>query len=567
MRTPWSAAAVARGLLTVAMVGVSSGAPVAAEPAYQHGISLLHDLKYGPDFEHFEYADPDAPKGGTLVLSTNASILNFSGQSGSEVANAPGLGRTYERLLVRTGDELSGLYGWLAQGIALSADKRTVHIRLHPGARWHDGVPVTTRDVEFSVDEVLAGVFGKVYFEPWLEEVEVLGPREVVLHHRNVFTNSNLIALTWFRIRPAHYWAGRDPRAATLTPPVGSGPYRIADFGRDYVLYERVDDYWGRDIPINRGRYNFDAIRYDVYRDATVARESFRKGLFDIYFENDIRYWTSSYDLPAIASGDLIRDTRSVRKFIGPQVAIALNTDHEKLRDARVREALTLAMDFEWQNRVLQHGLHVRATSYFAGSRFAAAELPTRAELELLEPFRDQLPERVFTEVFRLPVSTGSGRDRFALMRARDLFAEAGWHIREGRLVNTAGQPFELEILTQNPAHQRALLPYINTLKLLGVDSRLRIMDNVATVNFLRERRFEAYVRSHEILNPPIGELHNHFASRTVDLPAAATWRESAIRLSMRSSKLPCRPTRSRLQSLPAALWIASCYGASTTFP
>lgn len=492
----------------------------AEEVQYRHGISLLHELKYGPDFEHFEYANPDAPKGGTLVLSTGMHISNFSGQPGSEVPNAPGLGRTQERLLIRTGDELSGLYGWLADGVALSPDRKSLHIRLHPQARWHDGVPVTSNDVKFSFEQTLAVAFGKVYFEPWLESLDVISPRELVVRHRREFTNSNLVALTWFRIRPAHYYepAERDPAAATLEPPLGSGPYRVVDFDRNFVRYERVEDYWGRDIPINRGRYNFDAIHYDVYRDATVARESLRKGLIDLYFETDIRHWATAYDVPAVAAGHLIRDTRLVRKFIGPRVAVALNTDHDKLRDIRVREALTLAMDFEWQNRVFHHGSQVRAMSYFANSGFAATGLPTKAELELLEPFRDRIPERVFTEPFELPVSSASGRDRSALVRARALLAEAGWRVVGDRLVDVNGEPFELEILTQNPANQRILLPYLESLKLLGVDVRLRIMDNVATINFLRERNFEAYVRGHDILNPPIGELHSYFASATADM-------------------------------------------------
>lgn len=506
-------------LLAAAFALRVASSAAGAEIEYQHGISLLHDLKYGSDFQHFEYANPDAPKGGTLVLSTNMHVSNFSGQPGSEVPNAPGLGRTAERLLIRTGDELSGLYGWLADGVALSRDRKSLHIRLHPQARWHDGVPVTSRDVKFSFDETLALVFGRVYFEPWLESLDVINPRELAVRHRRTFTNANLVALTWFRIRPAHYWAGRDPRSATLDPPLGSGPYRIADFDRHYVRYERVEDYWGRDIPVNRGRFNFDTIRYDVYRDATVARESLRKGLFDLYFETDIRHWTSSYAVPAVRTGRLLRDTRQVRKFIGPQVAIALNTDHHKLRDVRVREALTLALDFEWQNRVFHHSSQVRAMSYFANSPFAATGLPTTAELELLEPFRGRIPERVFTEPFELPISTGSGQDRSALARARTLFAEAGWQVVDGRLVNAAGEPFVFELLTQNPSNQRILLPYIESLELLGVEVRLRVMDNVATVNLLRERQFEAYVRSHEVLNPPIGELHSHFASSTADMP------------------------------------------------
>ena len=497
-------------------------------PEYQHGISLLHPLKYGADFEHFEFANPVAPKGGHLVLSTTMNIANFSGQPGPDLPNAPGLGRTFDRLLIRTADELSGLYGWLVEGIALAEDKRSLRLRLHRTARWHDGEPITTRDVKFSFEEVMKLASGQVYFKPWIKEMEVLGPHELVVRHRNVFTNANLAALVWIRIRPAHYWAGRDPSAATLTPPVGSGPYRIAHFDRGYVHYERVDDYWGRDIPINRGRFNFDSIRYEVYRDATAAREGLRKGLIDLFFENDIRHWASAYDLPAIANGHLLRDTRRVRKFIGPQVAVALNTDHERLRDVRVREALTLVMDFEWQNRVFQHGTQVRAASYFAGSAFTATGLPSKAELELLHPFRDQLPNRVFTEAFRLPVSTGSGRDRAALVRAHELLAEAGWRIRGGKLVNAAGVPFQLDILTQNQSHQRVLLPYIEALKILGIDVRLRVMDNAATMKLLRERGFQAYVRSLEMLNPPIGELHNHFSSTAVRLSGA--WNLAGIR-------------------------------------
>ena len=510
---------VSRFLAIGAAAAMWPAAPSTAQDIeYQHGISLLHELKYGAHFEHFEYANPDAPKGGRLVLSTTTNIANFSGQSASKVPNAAGLGQTFDRLMVRTGDEISGLYGWLADGVALSADRKSLHIRLHANARWHDGTPITTRDVKFSFDEVFATVFGRVYFEPWLEAVDVIGPRELVFHHRSVFTNSNLIAMTWFRIRPAHYWAQRDPRTATLTPPLASGPYRVAEFDRGFVRFERVEDYWGRDIPINKGRFNFDEIRYDVYRDATVARESLRKGLFDVYFEGDIRHWASSYDVPAVRTGRLLQDTRKVRKFIGPRFAIALNTDHEKLRDVRVREALTLGMDFEWQNRVFQHGSERRATSYFANSAFAATGLPSPAELKLLEPFRGEIPERVFTEPFRLPVSSSVGLDRSALDRARSLFAKAGWQVRDGKLQNSAGEPFELEILTQQPDNQRILLPYVDALKLLGVNVRLRVLDNVATVNFLRKRRFEAYVRSHEILNPPIGELHSYFASATADM-------------------------------------------------
>lgn len=491
---------------------------VAEQPIYQHGISLMHDLKYPASFKHFEYANPDAPKGGELYLSTTTNIQNFAGVPGTGVPSAQGIGRTVDRLLLRSADELSGLYGQLADGIALSADRKSLFIRIHEKAQWHDGVPVTTKDVKFSYDDLLGRIFGKVYLATWIESLEIVNDKELVVRHRESFTNSNLVALTWFPIRPAHYYADKEPGAPTLVPPVGSGPYRVVAFDTDYVRYERVEDYWGRDIPVNRGRYNFDVIQYDVYRDANVAREAFRKGLFDIYFENDIRHWVSSYDIPALAEGSLIMETRSLEKFIGLGTAIVLNLDQERLQDVRVREALTLALDFEWQNRVYRYDLQSRALSYFANSSFASSGLPTEAELALLAPYRDRLPGRVFTDSFQLLASEGKGVHRSALEKARDLLGQAGWTITNGRLVNAQGVLFELELTTQDAAMRRVLLPYIESLKVLGIDARLRLLDSVTWVNFLRERDFDAYVRGHDFLNPPLGELESYFGSKTADM-------------------------------------------------
>ena len=491
---------------------------LAEQPDYQHGISLLHELKYPPDFEHFEYANPNAPKGGELKLATNSYIQNFAGVPGTGTPSAQGLGRTVDRLLIRTADELSGLYGQLLSGIALSEDKRSLYLQIHKNARWHDGVPITTGDVKFSYEDLLTRVFGKAYLESWIKSMEILNDKELVLHHRDIFTNSNLVALTWFPIRPAHYYADKEPGAPTLTPPVGSGPYRVVEFDNGFVRYERVKDYWGRDIPVNRGRYNFDFIQYDVYRDATVAREALRKGLFDIYFETDIRHWKSSYDIPAVERGLLIKETRSLKKFIGQQTAIVWNLDQKQLQDVRVREALTLAFDFEWQNRVFHHNTQSRANSYFANSAFASTELPNGSELVILENYRDQVPKRVFKEPFLLPVSNGSGVNRSALKRAKDLLVDAGWQIKDGRLINFEGRPFLLELTTQDPAMRRILLPYIESLKILGIDAKLRLLDSIAWTNFLRQRKFDGYIRTHDFLNPPLGELGSYFGSKTANM-------------------------------------------------
>ena len=487
---------------------------LADQPPYRHGISLVHDLKYPADFTHFDYSNPSAPKGGRLTLSTTWPVRNFSGAWGTGVANASGLERTMDRLFVRSADEQSALYGLLVDGVALSQDRKALYIRLHEAARWHDGVPITTRDVRFSYDAMDAtSMAGKVYLRSWVESFDVVNDRELVIRHRDVFTHSNLLALTTFPMRPAHYYADRDPGQVTLEPPLVSGPYRIAGFDRNHVTYERVPGYWARDLPVNRGRHNFDTIRYDVYRDATVAREAFRKGLLDLFFENDVRYWNTAYDTPSSSARRLLKDTRRVGKSIGQERTLTFNLDREMFRDVRVREALTLAFDFEWQNRVFHYDSQYRALSYFAGSPLAARGLPSEEEVALLAPFREQLPERVFTEVFQLPVSVARGPNRPALKRARRLLADAGWTLVDGRLENARGERFALEIATQNPWAKRLLLPYVDSLAHLGIDASLRLLDNVTAVRFKRERRFDMYFRSLDFLNPPMAQLRTYFGS------------------------------------------------------
>ena len=491
---------------------------LADQPPYRHGISLLHELKYPADFTHFAYANPSAPKGGRLTLSTTWPVRNFSGAWGTGVANAAGLERTMDRLFIRSADEPSALYGLLVEGVALAQDRKSLFIRLHEAARWHDGVPITTRDVRFSYDVMDAtSMAGKVYLRSWVESFEIVNERELVIRHRDVFTHSNLLALTTFPVRPAHYYADRDPGKVTLEPPLVSGPYRIAEYDRNHVTYERVPDYWARDLPVNRGRHNFDTIRYDVYRDATVAREALRKGLIDVFFETDARYWNTAYDAPATNMGRLLKDARRVGKSIGQERALTFNLEREVFRDPRVREALTLAFDFEWQNRVFHYDSQYRALSYFAGSSLAARGLPSKAELALLAPYRDQLPERVFTEPFRLPVSVGRGSNRPALERARRLLVEAGWTLLDGRLENAQGQPFALEIATQNAWAKRLLLPYLDSLAHLGIDARLRLLDNVTAVRFKRERRFDMYFRGLDLLNPPMAQLRTYFGSANAE--------------------------------------------------
>jgi len=487
---------------------------LAEQPAYQHGISLLHELKYPADFTHFEYVNPDAPKGGTLTLSTTWPIRNFSGAWGVGDGNASGLERVFDRLFQRSTDEPSAIYGLLADGVALSSDGKSLYIRLHKTARWHDGVPLTTRDIRFSYDVMDAtSLSGSVDMKSWVESFEIVNDRELVIHHRDAFTHNNLLSLATFPVRPAHYYEGRDPGKTTLEPPLSSGPYRIATFDNNHVVYERLDDYWGRDLPVNRGRHNFDRLRFDVFRDYTVAREAFRKGLLDVFLETDIRYWNESYNISAVEEGRISKDTRTLKRLIGQDRVLTFNLEREMFKDIRVREALTLAFDFEWQNRVFRYDSQERALSYFAGSKLAATGLPDENELALLSPYRDQIPARVFTEPFLLPVTSEADGHRAALARARVLLSEAGWMIVDGRLQNADGEPFRLEIATQQGSAKRLVLPYIKSLAVLGIDARLRLLDVVMAMRFKRERRFDMYFRGHDFSNPPMGSLKGYFGS------------------------------------------------------
>ena len=512
-------AATSQTFLILATALFVTASTAADEPRYEHGISFFHELKYPADFTHFDYINPDAPKGGVLVQSTQNDFNTLTLITDQLVA-APGVSLLYDSLVSYRAEEMSSFYGRLADGLSVSDDKRTLFIRLHPRARWHDGMPITARDVKFTLEFIQTSIWLRGFLS-WLQSVEILSEREIALRLASELTVSNIFPLSWFPIMPAHYWKERDPTRASLEPPLGSGPYRVTEVRKGrYIRYERVPDYWGRDIPVNKGRFNFDQIRYDVYRDATVAREAFRKGLFDTWIERDMRYWATGYDIPARDKGWLVMDHIDERSEIGINRVIALNNRREQFKDPRVREALTLAVDFEWENRVLRFGQLERALSNFSGEpSLEARGLPGEGELALLAPFREQLPKRLFTEVFEFPRSPGSGRNRAPLERARVLLAQAGWHVKDGVLVNSAGEPFEIEFLSVDGADQRTLLPYLGTLKMLGIGGRIRLVEDAQFANLSQKFDYDARIIRSDILAPPIVFLSMFFHSQSASQP------------------------------------------------
>ena len=509
-----------------------SSASVAAEPKFEHGVSYFGQFKYPPHFRHFDYVNPDAPKGGTLVLESSSNWRAFNPEgvatpgAGIIMGSAPVL---YDTLFIPADDELGTFYGNLAEAVMVADDFTWVRIRLRPEARWHDGIPVTARDVVFTFDYLrdkldkprkIRDNLQSAYSV--IESMEVDGDHELTFHLQKLSgVNAGVaISLGKIAILPEHYWREHDITEATLAPPIGSGPYRIADFKvSGFLLYERVPDYWGQHLGVHRGRYNFDRIRYDYYRDATVAREAFRKGLIDYRQETDPRYWHEGYNIPARDKGWIVMRRHNFGTYVGLIRAFVLNTRRENLNDVRVREALTLAFDYDWYDRVITQGFYTRPESYFSQTGSSAVGLPDAAEIALLAPFRDQLPRRLFTQPFGVTRSGGVGRNRGVLLRARELLRESGWTIREGVLRNAAGEPFELSFVIRSAAEKRLVTPYVDQLHRLGFQTQVRMLEPAQFINTMREFDFDISLHGVGIGQPPTLELVSYFHSRNAQMP------------------------------------------------
>jgi microcin C transport system substrate-binding protein len=488
-----------------------------ADRSYQfsHGLSFLHDLKYSADYQHFNYVNPDAPKGGGLTLPSMQSFSSLAPLSFSS-SSAPGLTWTYDTLLVRSGDEVSAFYGRLATGMAIAPDRLSIAFKLHPSARWHDGKPVVAQDVKFTLEAWMASATGVALLH-WAESVEIADEKTVIIH-TNADPAGHLRILGDIPILPAHYWVDKDPSENAFVPTLGSGPYRIAEARRGrFIRYERVMDYWGKDIPVNRGKFNFDWIQYDVYRDAVVAREALHRGLFDIWTEQDVLQWATSFDVPAFDNGWMIKGTRTYRVDIGARKWLIFNNEVHPFGDLLVREALTYALDFDWQNRVLHAGELERAQSYFNNSVFASRGLPSEDELALLEPFKGQIPERIFTDSFRFPRTDAAGHDRAGLLHAMALLKKAGWKLVDGVLVDNEGTAFAIEFIYNTAEDKRWLLPYLDSLEILGVKAKIRLVDTSEYINRARKRDYQAFIRAGDVGLPP-WELYMSFHSDSLDL-------------------------------------------------
>jgi microcin C transport system substrate-binding protein len=460
-----------------------------AQAAPSEGMSLFGDLKYKPGFTHFDYTNPQAPKGGTMRYS---AIGTFDTLNPFVINGVPaaGINLIFDTLSASSEDEPASEYGLVAETIDLAPDKMSVLYTLRKAAQFHDGTPMTPADVIWTF-ETLQKKGLPAYREYYgdVTKVKQEGDRGVRFYFKSAKNRELPQILGQMPVLSKAYWSGRDFAKTTLTSALGSGPYTIKsiDPGRS-ITYSRVKDYWGADLPVNKGRYNVDTIHYDYYRDATIALEAFKAGQYDVRLENSSKDWATGYDSPALRDG-LIKKEQIPNGLPSGMQGFGYNLRRPLFQDPRVREALAYAFDFEWSNKNLFYGAYQRTRSYFDNSELAATGVPQGQELQILDKFRGQIPAAVFTTEYDPPKYDGSGNIRDGLRKAFKLLMAAGWTFRDEKLVNAkTGQPFEFEILLDNPQFERIVLPFADNLKRMGITARVRTVD---TAQY--ERRMETF--------------------------------------------------------------------------
>ncbi|WFM69738.1 extracellular solute-binding protein [Halomonas sp. CKK8] len=510
-------AAPGLGLLLGTLLG---GPALAAEPTEVptvHGLALYGDPALPADFTHFPHANPDAPTGGSLVRS---AIGSFDSTNPFIIRGTPATGLTeiYDTLLTQNPDEPFSMYGLLAKGVRLDPERQWIEFDLHPEARFHDGEPVTAEDVVFSF-ETLTEKGQPFYGAYYADVVGIRAVDEDTVHFDLADSESRELPLIigQLPILPAHFWQDRDFEATTRDALLGSGPYRIGEVapGRR-IVFERADDYWGRELPVNRGRHNMERLVFDYYRDQTVALEAFKAGNLDMRIETSARNWATAYDFPALEEGFVERLEVPDGQPAGMQ-AYVMNLRRDKFQDVRVREALNLAFDFEWLNRNLFYGAYERTESYFANSEMAAEGLPSEAELALLEPHREALPERVFEKP--LPVEHPDEM-RPRLARALELLNEAGYVVRDGVMTHLdSGAPLTVEVLLFDTQFERVVQPLLQNLAKIGIEGNIRIVDVNQYLNRLRGFDFDIIVGSFPQSANPGNEQRDFWTSEYAEVP------------------------------------------------
>jgi len=515
---------VAAALLALTALSV----PALAEPVRTHALRQFGEPMFGPDVTHFPHVNPNAPKGGQVTLAAQGTFDSLNGMILRGVQPRT-LGLITDSLMTGSGWELDAAYGLLAESVEVADDKSWAVFRLRPQARWHDGTPLTAHDVLFTWESIQA--HGAPFLKSFLDKVATVEAPDDHSVRITLKTRDEVKPIIDFGVamapQPKHWWtaAGRDISKTTLEAPLGSGPYRIrsVDAGRS-ITYERVPDYWGKDLPVTRGFHNFDVVKVDFYRDDDVMFEAFKAGAYDFRPENRAQRWTTGYDFPAAKDGRVERRAIKSELPLGAQ-GYRLNTRRAKFADPRVREALGYLFDFEWTRKNILYGQYVRTTSNFPNSDYGAKGPPTPEELKLLEPHREKLPARLFAQAWEPPATDGSGNNRANVRRAHELFREAGWELRNGKLVNAkTGEPMTIEFLDGSGTLTRVTQPYVEILRRAGIEAQIRVVDTAQFQARTDEFDFDVVVANFNFFSPPGTELRNYFGSAAADLRGAANY-------------------------------------------
>lgn len=508
------AAAIALGL------GLGTAALAQPEPA----IAMHGQPKYGPGFDHFDYVNPNAPKGGEVHLGALGSFDSFN----PFIVKGESLGLTgqvFETLLTASADEPFSEYGLIAESVETPPDRSWVVFNLRPQARFHDGSPITADDVLFSFD--IMRTKGSPNFRAYYQNVakaEKLADRKVRFTFAPGDNRELPLILGELPVLSKKYWSTRKFEETTLEPPLGSGPYKVESFeaGKRVTLV-RVKDYWGKALPVNKGLGNFDRITTDFYRDSTVALEAFKAGEYDFRLENESKKWATAYDFPAIADGRMIKRVFDHQRPTGMQ-GFVFNLRKPLFQDDRVRQALTYAFDFEWSNKNLFYGQYQRTASFFSNSDLASSGRPSAEELKLLTPLKGQIPDTVFTDDYAPPTTDGSDTGvRQNLRAAAHLLKDAGWDVKDGKLTRD-GQPFVFEILLDEPVWERIVLPFVQNLQRLGIIANVRTVDSAQYAQRLMSFDYDMIVYVWGESESPGNEQREFWGSAAADQPGSANY-------------------------------------------
>lgn len=500
-------------LTLLALVSLSSQAQTIKEST---AFAVIGEPKYAVNFNHYDYVNPAAPKGGNVTLSATGTFDNFNRFALRGVAAA----RTeslYDTLFVTSDDEPGSYYPLVAENVRYADDFSWAEIAINPRARFHDGTPVSARDVAFTFHKFMTeGVpqFRLVYKGTTVKAIAPLTVR-IELPEPN---KENMLSLFSLPVMPESFWKNHKLSDPLSTPPLAGGPYRITDWRMgQYVIYSRVKDYWAATLPVNRGRWNFDTIRYDYYLDDNVAFEAFKAGAFDLRVENSAKNWATRYIGKNFAKGYIVKDEHKNESAQDTRW-LAFNIQRPVFSDRRVREAITLAFDFEWMNKALFYGAYSRANSYFQNTEYAARDYPHADELVLLAPMKAELPPEVFTRVFEPPKSDGNGFDRDNLLKASNLLDDAGWVLKNRQRVNAqTGKPLSLELLIASGANDQWVLPFKKNLARLGVTMNIRQVDMAQLTNRKRSRDYDMMQTLWAAQPWPSSDLQISWASGYID--------------------------------------------------